>query len=428
MLFFVDQISERLIYTLNFIFHERALVYSLTNDWKYFSEQKGPKLIYSEKYEEGYVMLQPSTLLFDEDIQNYKVDLAQFGEQECLSFNHVADPFASIFFVLSRYEEYTCKLKDVHDRFPAKESVLHRYNWLNFAICDRWAETILTYLEEKTGLTFQKNKVETKLIPTFDIDNAFAFKWKENWRKWLSIARDKIKKDSARIEARQQFYKGEIDDPYDTFDYIREITFRGFETKIFWLVGDYAKYDKNISILDIRHQRHIKLLSKDIEIGIHPSYESNKSLLKLKNEISHLERILGKKITLSRQHFLKLNVPATYKILVDLGFKDDYTMGYAEELGFRAGTARPFYFFDLTKNTKTELLIHPFVYMDGTLLEYKKYTPKQAKEQITQLYQEVKTYGGDFVFLWHNETIGDFGKWKGWKEVLEFTLDLGNNE
>jgi len=99
MLFFVDQISERLIYTLNFIFHERALVYSLTNDWKYFSEHEGPKLIYSEKYEEEYVMLQPSTLLFDEKIQHYKIDLAHFGEQECLSFDYVVDPFASIFFI-----------------------------------------------------------------------------------------------------------------------------------------------------------------------------------------------------------------------------------------------------------------------------------------------------------------------------------------
>jgi hypothetical protein len=424
MLFFVDQISERLIYTLNFIFHERGLVYSLTNDWKYFSEQEGPKIIYSEKYEEGYVMFQPASLLFDEAISSYKIEEGQFNQQACLSFNHVADPFASIFFVLSRYEEYTCKLKDVHDRFPAKESVLHRYNWLNFAICDRWAEVILSYLEQQTGTTFLRDQIETKLVPTFDIDNTFAFKWKDNWRKWFGIIREKLKNDNLRIEARKKFYNGEIDDPYDTFDYIRDITFQGFETKVFWLVGDYAKFDKNISIIDLRHQRHIKLLAKDIEIGIHPSYESNKSLLKLKNEISHLERILGRKVTRSRQHFLKLSIPASYKILVDLGFTDDYTMGYAEEVGFRAGTARPFYFFDLTKNNKTNLLIHPFVYMDGTLLEYKRYNPDQAKEQITSLYKEVKNYGGDFVFIWHNETIGDFGKWKGWKEVLEFTLNL----
>ncbi len=95
-------------------------------------------------------------------------------------------------------------------------------------------------------------------------------------------------------------------------------------------------------------------------------------------------------------------------------------------VGFRAGTARKHYFFDLIHNDRTNYEIVPFVYMDGTLHEYKHWTIEQSKTEIKSLYQEVATYGGDFICIWHNETIGDFAKWEGWKQVLEFTLKLSH--
>jgi hypothetical protein len=428
ILIYVDEISERLIYTLNFIFHERGLVYSLTNDWKYFFESPDSKFIYSEKYDDSYLMIRPSTLLFDEKIKKYEIEKSFFNAIECLAFDHVSDPFASIFYILARFEEYTIKLKDEHDRFQAKESILFQYSWLNFAICDRWAVEIINFInkELKINLIIEIEKV--KIIPTFDIDNTYAFQWKSGIRKWLGYLKDKLRNDKIRLSARKDFYKGKITDPYDTFAYIKEILYRNFDVKIFWLLGDYAKYDRNIFVSDVRHQRLIKSLSKEFEIGLHPSYESNKNPIKLATELNHLERIIGKKIQFSRQHFLKVQIPKTYQYLQELGFKHDYSLGYAEEIGFRAGTAHSFNFFDLMKNIETDYVIHPFVYMDGTLNEYKKWTTIQAKEKIEALYDEVKKYGGDFIFIWHNSTIGNFGKWKGWKDVLEFTLNLEKNE
>ena len=94
-------------------------------------------------------------------------------------------------------------------------------------------------------------------------------------------------------------------------------------------------------------------------------------------------------------------------------------MGYAEQTGFRAGTARCFKWFDLLKNEATNLNIHPFAYMDGTLLEYLKLTPSEAKIRIGELYHEVQKYGGAFSFLWHNETISGYQHWESYKEVFK---------
>jgi hypothetical protein len=99
-------------------------------------------------------------------------------------------------------------------------------------------------------------------------------------------------------------------------------------------------------------------------------------------------------------------------------------MGFADVVGFRIGTSRPVKWFDLQKNKVTQLTLHPFAFMDGTLNEYLKLTPELAKEKISELFSEVKNYGGEFSFIWHNETIGDYGIWKGWKTVFEWSVDL----
>lgn len=428
MLIYVDQITERLIYTFDFIFKDRGVAYELSNDWQSFELSTAPKWLYSERYHENHLQLLPSTLLFDEALFAYAIDKNLFFKEECLSFNRITDPFASVFYILSRFEEYGNTIKDEHERFPASQSVLFRFNWLQRAVCDRWAMDIIAFLSEQLKHELKPWFIPTRMVPSFDIDNTYAFKWKEGWRKWFSYARDYLRKDKLRLEARRAFEKGEIPDPYDSFDEIKSLAERGFETQIFWLLGEYAQYDKNISSADRRHQALIRVMSNFADIGLHPSYRSNQSMIYLETEKKTLEQILDSKVSRSRQHFLKLEFPHTYKSLLELGFTDDYTLGYAEEPGFRAGTARPFFFFDLMSNRPTKLLLHPFCYMDNTFHDYKKTSPEVAQLSIRNLYQEVQQFGGDFIFIWHNHNITDFGTWKGWKAVYEYTLHLKKDE
>lgn len=143
--------------------------------------------------------------------------------------------------------------------------------------------------------------------------------------------------------------------------------------------------------------------------------------------MERLQLVLSTKVDQSRQHFLKLRFPDTYQNLLKNGIKADFSMGFADAVGFRNGTAHPFPWFDLSTNTKTDLQIFPFAYMDGTLHEYLNLSPEKSKEKIKQLYQEVQEVGGQFSFIWHNETIAEQGKWAGWSNVLEYTLALKDN-
>ena len=425
---FVDQISERLIYTLDFVFNERNLEYKLNNDFLSFENSTLPKFNYSERYFENIPQMIPATLLFDEAIFVYALEKSIFEKEECLSFNRTVDPLASIFYVLSRMEEYTNNREDAHERFSAKYSIQFEYKWLEKAVCDRWAIAFINFLSKELDVKFEIKNEPVKIKPTFDIDNTFAYQWKQGFRKWLSIGRDYIKFDKIRIEERRRVVKKELIDPYDTFNYIESISDRGFDVTIFWLLGDYAKYDKNISHSDIRHQKLICRMAEKAIVGIHPSYKSNSYEFHVKEEKVRLENILNLEVETSRQHFLKLKIRKTYPNLVALGFKHEHSMGFADHVGFRSGTARPHYWFNLNKNQITDLMIHPFIYMDGTLNEYLELSIEESKNLIWKLYCEIERFGGEFSFIWHNETIGNYGKWKGWGAVLEYTLSLKNRK
>jgi hypothetical protein len=114
-----------------------------------------------------------------------------------------------------------------------------------------------------------------------------------------------------------------------------------------------------------------------------------------------------------------LNFPATYRNLINLDIADDYSMGYASQIGFRAGIADTFPFYDLDSDTATHLQIHPFAVMDGTLADYLQIHVDEALQKIKPLIDETKAVKGTFMSIWHNVSLSNQGKWKDWRNVYE---------
>ena len=424
MLIFVEKVNERLTYTFDFIFKERDLSYVFTSSEAEFEKSLDEKFNYSQKKFGATPSITPSTILFNNSIENLTLNKCLFNEEECLTINGICDPVASIFYILTRYEEYHSSFKDKHGRYIGKKSVLYRFGWHEKAMCDRWSEDILCFLSSNAAFRYEKKKYRPQIIPTFDIDKAYAYKHKGILRNILGYLKDFYSKDITLTKERRMVLAGSKKDPFDNYDKIFEIQSRGFDVKLFWMLGNYGKYDKNISHKNRRHRRLIRKMDTISSIGIHPSYKSNSNEFNIHNEIERLQSIIKKHVRSSRQHYLMLFLPKTYQQLIEQEIEDDYSMGYADIIGFRAGTARSFHWFDLTTNKKTCLRIHPFCYMDGSLNEYLKLNTNEAEERIAQLYLEIQNYGGQFIFLWHNDTISDYGHWAGWSKVLEFSLRL----
>lgn len=414
-LIYVDQISERISYFETNFFVQRSISISFTNNRQLFMDFSGTKLNYSNQSFENCSQIVPSSLLFEEKIRKIGIAVVQWNGIKSLAFDERTDPIATIFYFISRYEEYLPSIKDVHHRYLAKNSILFQEFDLKKQNTERILAVFLETYFNEIWIDY-RSVITSEFIPTFDIDNTFAFQWKEGWRTWLSNCKDLLKGNKERRALREKVQRKEMKDPFDSYDEIREVM-QKYPGKIFWLLGDFKQYDKNIAWNHPLHQRLIRDLSNQCEIGLHPSYTSNTDLRRLELEKSRLEKILNKSIYSSRQHFLKVEIPSTYERLIGEGFQHDYSLGYAENVGFRAGTAHPFLWFNLKTNIITDLMIHPFAYMDGTLNEYLKLNIPEASELVKELIDEVKEFGGEFSFLWHNESFAESGIWKDWRQV-----------
>ena len=55
--------------------------------------------------------------------------------------------------------------------------------------------------------------------------------------------------------------------------------------------------------------------------------------------------------------------------------------------------------------------------MDVTMKDYLRLSQVESLEKIADMIKTIKSVNGEFVSLWHNESLGDTGRWKGWRAV-----------
>ncbi|MFN5494729.1 MAG: polysaccharide deacetylase family protein [Bacteroidota bacterium] len=372
--------------------------------------------------------MSPVALLFETGINNpeIKTDLSEKLPRPFFN-NRSADipfdMFAACFFLVSRYEEYLPSIRDKHDRFDAASSFASKYNFLHKPVVDIWALELRNRIQQMyPQLKFMQRQFN--VLSTIDIDNAYAYKHKGLMRTMGALGKALISGDAEAFTHRLQTILGFRDDPYDTYWLLDQVhKNNNLDSVYFILFSDYGHYDKNLSTDNHSFLRLIKSIADKSLLGIHPSYASNRSLIRLEREIKGLSSLIHREISISRQHFLKLNFPDTYNNLIQLDIAADYTMGYAHAIGFRAGTCTPYKFYNLDLETETALRVVPFQVMDASLLYYMKLTPEQALSESMRIADETKEVEGLFVTLWHNETIGEHRQWKGWQPVFTGLLE-----
>jgi len=358
----------------------------------------------------------------DINIQKWEdtIGFFQTGEKSSLPY----DIFAASFYLLSRYEEYLPQVRDDYGRFLATESLAFKNNFLEQPVVDIWAMKFKSVLRDRfPDYKFPSRQYAIK--PVVDVPMAYYFKNKGLLRTIGGLLGDFFRLKFKQFYQRTLTLTGFIRDPYDTYKWIiTKQKHSGYKFAVFFLIGDYSRFDKNISIDKKVFVSLIKSISDYCSIGLKASYAALDDITVLKSEKQKLESVTNFKLEATRNSYSKLNLPQSYRNLIELEIKEDYTMGYINHLGFRASTCTPFQFYDLDYEIQTPLQINPFQCFDYALLKHKSQLDKN--ETLTKLINEVKKVSGTFIPVFHNYSFSNMERWHGFRELFSIILDSVN--
>ena len=425
LLIFTHKVTNRLTYTAKQIFEKiLGVEIGFTTKVEDFIKHTGPKMTYSKQPLQNEFFIRSNDLLFEQGINDLEVKISDWdgipcffssGDKSTIPF----DVFSASFFLLSRYEEYLPHVKDSVGRFPVKESIAYQNNFLELPVVDLWAYKLLEVLKLRfPDLESREKNYRFTSIINVTTSHAYAmrgiartiggflldlgnFKFRNVWERFSVILR--LKKD-----------------PYDNFFELVDIHKKfPIKTMFFFQFAKHSAHDKNVSTNNNRFRNLIKSVADYSVVSLSTSFVSTLDKNVLREEKKQLGNLINRPINYARLRYNKVNVPATYRNLVETEFTDDFSMGYTHEIGFRAGTCTPFYFYDINTEVRQPIKIHPFAMHDYALVNYK--TKDEVFEKMDRVYRLVKQVKGDFILVFSNELLGRKQQ-LDWMELYQFML------
>lgn len=421
MIIYTEHITPRLQYIISVLFHQQAIV---TNDKNVFQQSGKIKINYSsQQIHETEIRIAPHTLLFENIIQPQQVICFAWNELKVFfetDGDIPFDIFAASFYLITRYEEWLPHEKDEYGRYAHTNSLAHREGFLHLPLVNLW----LKKFEKEVRKKFRKASLPSapfRFMPTYDVDIAFKYSGKGFLKNAASFFKTIFKLNLKENIQQLTVLAGKATDPFDVFEWLHSLHKRkNIQAIYFFLLAEENKlYDKNILPSKSVLQGLIKTIASNNPVAIHPSWQSNDVHDRLAEEISRLSFITGKNITISRQHYIRMSFPETYRQLIRHNITDDHSMGYGSINGFRASYTNAFAWYDLGEEKQTSLNIHPFCYMDANAFFEEKLSAHGAAEEMKHYYSISKSVHGECIFIHHNHFLTEENEWIDWRKMYE---------
>ncbi|WP_025743973.1 DUF7033 domain-containing protein [Aquimarina pacifica] len=398
-----------------------------------FIAHDGPKFSYGKQPLGKELYFQSVELLFEHGLSDISIQVLDWEETKCFfEVKHAEtalpfDIFAATFYLLTRYEEYLPHVKDTLGRFPAEESIGYVHGFLEDPVVDIWAYKFKQVLLKKyPDLIFQEKKF--RIFPIISVAQTFVYKNKGIIRSIGGAARDLWKLDFDKFTDRIRVAIGMKKDPFDTFDFIIELQKKKKrKTKVLIGLGDYSTHERNVPYNRLAHHEVIKHIADYSEVGLKVSYEAITDIAMLKKEKLRIENIINRKLQYSICSFFKIKLPEAYRNFIELEIEEDYSMGYPNHSGFRAGTCSPFMFYDLDYEVQTPLMIYSFCMAHLGKREDRN-DEIITKKEVELYLDKIRKVNGVFIPVFSNKLISDLQNQPFWKSILELIWTTKEDE
>ncbi|ABF40373.1 hypothetical protein Acid345_1371 [Candidatus Koribacter versatilis Ellin345] len=307
--------------------------------------------------------------------------------------------------VLARLEETASNERDPHGRFPANASVAFREGFLGRAIVDEYGLGLRQALEVLSP-EWSPQPREFALKLSHDIDRiGIPFHFRTALKETL---RSRRPQDTA-LSLLSAFAL--VDPPaLRSVDRIIQISKeQNLSSAVYWMASTPSEYDSGYSISDRRVRQHfLHFLAEHVEMGYHASYFAfgNPELLRAESE--SLRSAIQTDAIGGRHHYLRW-LPSCWGDWEKAGLKYDSSVGYADCIGFRAGTCIPYRPWNFAEDRPYDLLEIPLLVMECSLIakQYMGLGRGEAVARVRELAERCRLTGGEFTLLCHNDMLFD---------------------
>ena len=328
------------------------------------------------------------------------------------------DVFGAAFFMLTRYEELVVADRDSLGRFPASSSLADREGFLHLPIVDAYVELLWSALQQLWPRLERKPR-RYRVALTHDVDRPLAVLARPLPRLGRQLAADVIFRRDGRVAVqrlRSWAAAGRGDyrlDPYNTFDFVLGVSeAHGSTSAVNFMAGNTASPRTGFYTLELPWVRSliVQVHERGHELGFHAGSDTYLDADLTRAEFARL-RSAADELGVSqeswggRQHYLQWSNPQTWSNWERAGLAYDSTLGFADKLGFRAGTSHDYPVFHLHERRTLRLRERPLHVMDGTLVTYMRLSPGQGSDAVLEIARQCRRYDGTLTLLWHNSSL-----------------------